>query len=215
MSMSNDELKVSFDFWDAKHSSYERDKIITDGWLDGFQNIIKGCSTPILDLGCGGGNDTLYFINCGKEVIPCDQSPNAIMNIRRNFPEVKDARVFNFLDGFDFPDKSFEIICADLCLHYFRMEDTAFILQELKRLLVPGGHLFARVNSVKDTLHGAGQGEEIEHHVYKLEDGAVKRFFDEEDVKTVFADFEIEFCEEQRMGRYGTEKIVYSLCLKR
>ena len=209
------ERMSSLNYWDERHSLYRRDKIKTDEWLDEFHTIIEKCTTPILDIGCGGGNDTLFFIQKGKKVISCDQSPNAIANIMNNFPEVQETRCFNFLDGFDFDDNSFEIICADLCLHYFRMDDTQNILRELKRILVPGGHIFVRVNSVRDVLHGAGQGEEVEKHLYKTEEGMIKRFFDKEDIESIFSAFDIGFCEEQIMTRYSSEKIVYSVCLSK
>ena len=31
-----------------------------DEWLNDFDEIINNCKTPILDLGCGTGNDSLY-----------------------------------------------------------------------------------------------------------------------------------------------------------
>ena len=209
------ERMSSLNYWDERHSLYRRDKIKTDEWLEEFQTLIEKCTTPILDIGCGGGNDTLFFIQKGKKVISCDQSPNAIANIMNNFPEVQETRCFNFLDGFDFDDNSFEIICADLCLHYFRMDDTQNILRELKRILVPEGHIFVRVNSVRDVLHGAGQGEEVEKHLNKTEEGMIKRFFDKEDIESIFSAFDIGFCEEQIMTRYSSEKIVYSVCLSK
>lgn len=208
------ERECSLAYWDVRHSSYERDKILVDDWLDKYKSVIDNCTSPVLDIGCGGGNDTYYFLQHGKRVISCDQSPNAITNILKNFPEIEEARCFNFLDGFDFEDNTFEIVCADLCLHYFRMKDTKFILKELKRILIAGGHLFVRVNSVKDVNHGAGQGVEVEKHLYKLEDGTIKRFFDIEDIQSIFSEFDVEFCEEQKMLRYSSEKIVYSLSLR-
>ena len=48
----------------------------------------------VLDLGCGSGNDTLYLINKGKKVISCDQSSNAINNIRKN-ENWENAKEFN------------------------------------------------------------------------------------------------------------------------
>ena len=118
------------------------------------------------------------------------------------------------LDGLAFEDDSFEIVCADLCLHYFREKDTEKILKEIRRVLRPEGHLFVRVNSVNDVNHGAGQGEEVEPHLYKTSEGMLKCFFDEEDVRRLFFDFEILFCEEQNMLRYKLEKRVYCVCLK-
>ena len=208
------EVKNSERYWNNIHVNYDRNHIKVDDWLDRFDSIITDCKSPVLDLGCGGGNDTLYFIEKGKKVIACDQSMNAINNIQKNFPEVLEARCFNMLDGFEFEDDSFEIVCADLCLHYFTEKDTRMILNEIRRILVPGGHLFVRVNSVKDVNHGAGQGIETEHHLYRTEDGMFKRFFDEEDVRRIFSVFDILFCEEQKMLRYRSEKIVFCVCLR-
>lgn len=205
----------SLRYWDEFHTEYERSRIVTDGWLDRWEPLINDCQGLILDLGCGSGNDTLYFIEHGKKVVACDQSPRAIDILRKNFPEVHEARCLNFLDGFDWEAESFEIICADLCLHYFSGQDTREILRELNRILTSGGYLFVRVNSVKDVLHGAGEGIEVEKHLYRTNQGMLKRFFDQEDIEEFFSEFEILFCEEEDMNRYSRAKVVYTLCLKK
>lgn len=201
-------------YWNEIHEKNAGKPIVTDGWLADYDGIIENCFTPVIDLGCGSGNNTLHFLNKGKMVIACDQSEVAINLIRKNFQDVMGAECFNMLDGLPFEDDAYEIVCADLCLHYFSEEDTRAILAEIKRILTPGGYLFVRVNSVKDVNHGAGQGEEVEHHLYMTEDGRYKRFFDYDDIKRIFSDFKIQFCEEQKMGRYTLEKIVYSIVLR-
>ncbi len=45
-------------------------------------------------------------------------------------------------------------------------------------MLKPNGLLFFRVNSVNDTNSRAGQGKEIETHLYETNDGRYKSFFD-------------------------------------
>ena len=71
--------------WDELPSTkLDRDKITYDNWLDVFLDEINKCKTPVIDLGCGSGNDTLYLIEKGKEVIPCDFSQNTINNIIKN-----------------------------------------------------------------------------------------------------------------------------------
>ncbi len=57
----------------------------THDWLEKFDDIIMSTQKPILDLGCGGGNDTLYLISKGKQVISCDQSPSAINKYKEEF----------------------------------------------------------------------------------------------------------------------------------
>ena len=204
----------AYEFWNGIHKNAERSSIRTDDWLDKFEEIIMASSKPVLDLGCGGGNDTLCLVEKGREVISCDQSQNAIENIIKNFPEVKEAKCFNMLDGFPFEDDSFEVVIADLCLHYFTEKDTFAILSEIKRLLISGGHLILRVNSVNDVYHGAGEGREIEHHLYETGSMMIKRFFDEEDIKYFFKEFEIEYMHEEVMKRYEHEKFLYRVCCR-
>ena len=209
----NIEAINSLNFWNNIHANYDRDTIKVDNWLDVFSDIIDNCNSPILDLGCGSGNNSLYLINRGKEVYAADQSENAINNIRKNFPEIANARILNMLDGIDYPDDKFGIVVADLSLHYFTTEENRRILLDIKKILKPDGYLLIRVNSIHDVNHGAGTGEEIEHHFYRTADGMFKRFFDEEDIKTIFSDFNIFFCEEQKMMRYKREKVVYCVAL--
>ena len=52
----------SLEYWDNVHKDYDRATIKVDDWLEKFDDIIMGTQKPILDLGCGGGNDTLYLI---------------------------------------------------------------------------------------------------------------------------------------------------------
>ena len=207
--------KNSLDFWNDIHKEYDRETIIVDDWLERFDTVIENTQKPILDLGCGGGNDTLYLITKGKQVISCDQSENAIRNIIKNFPEVKEARCFNMLDGIPFEDNSFDVVIADLCLHYFNDEDTKRIISDIHRILTPGGHLFLRVNSINDVNHGAGQGVELEHHVFESEGNTIKRFFDEDDIRYYFRDFTIEFLNEEIMTRYTIEKRLYRVCVRK
>ena len=205
----------SLEYWDNVHKDYDRATIKVDDWLEKFDDIIMGTQKPILDLGCGGGNDTLYLISKRKQVISCDQSPSAINNIRKNFPEVYDAKCFNMLDGLPFEDETFDVVIADLCLHYFLKSDTEKILNDIRRILTPGGHLILRVNSINDVLHGAGQGPEIEHHVFEMEGKTIKRFFNEEDIRSFFRDFTIEYLKEEIMTRYKLEKRLYRVCVKK
>ncbi len=200
--------------WDELHQHYERKQIKYDDWLSLFERAITECDTPIIDLGCGSGNDTLYLIERGKTVIPCDYSKSAIQNIQKNFPEVARTECFDMTRGLPFEDNFTSVIICDLSLHYFTEEVTFQILEELKRVLKPDGILIIRVNSVKDVNHGAGEGKEIEPHLYETEDGRYKRFFDEADVKKFFANWEELYLHEETMGRYEKEKVLWKGAFK-
>lgn len=213
--MNTDIIENSKNFWNQVHSNNRRDSIKIDDWLDNFSDIIENCKTPIIDLGCGSGNDTLYLLNKGKEVIPCDLSKNSIDSIKKEFPEIKDALCFNMLDGLPFKDSSCDLIIADLCLHYFTEADTKKVLKDIQRVLTKNGHLIFRVNSVNDVNHGAGQGLEVEHHLYLTSDNIYKRFFDKSDLLYFLSDFKIKYLNEETMTRYKLEKKLYRGCVKK
>ena len=63
--------------------------------------------------------------------------------------------------GLPFADNFTDLMICDLNLHYFTEKTTFEILQEIKRVLKPGGILLFRVNSTKDVNHGAGEGKKL------------------------------------------------------
>lgn len=202
-------IEKANEIWNSIHSNYERDKIKYDDWLKIFERAIDNCKTPIIDLGCGSGNDTLYLVERGKKVIPCDYSRNAVQNIQKNFPEVERTECFDMTKGLPFEDNFTDIIISDLFLHYFTEEKTFEVLNEIKRVLKPDGILLFRVNSVKDVNHGAGEGKEIEPHLYETGDGRYKRFFDAQDLEGFFTDWKKLYIHEETMGRYDLEKVLW------
>ena len=173
------------DYWHRIHKKYMDSKIVYDNWLDNYQDVLAKCSTPILDLGCGGGNNTLYLTERGFKVVACDYSKYALEKIDKCFTGVKTV-LADISQPLPFKDQEFGLIIADLSLHYFDSETTKNIMKELKRILVPGGSVLARVNSVEDINHVAGQGGKLEENFYFVE-GYNKRFFTKDDAKKFFS----------------------------
>ena len=196
-------------YWNGIHEKNAPKPIVSDGWLDDFSDVIENSVLPVIDLGCGSGNNIKTLTAMGKAVIACDLSETAVALAERNFPGLYAARCFDMTEGLPFADASADLIIADLSLHYFTRPETAFVLGEIRRVLTGGGYLLFRVNSVNDVNHGAGQGEEVETHLYRTEDGRLKRFFTEADIRDLFRDFDIEFLREETMTRYDTEKKLF------
>lgn len=169
--------EIAKERWNREFAERANDEMVYDAWLDSYEKDIKACNYPIIDLGCGYGNNTKYLLEKGKEVIPCDFSEIAIINIKKKFSQVKQVECFDMTKGLPFVDNFTDIVIADLSLHYFSEEVTGNILEEIWRVLKPQGFLFFRVNSINDQNHGAGQGKEIAKHFYETEDGRQKRFF--------------------------------------
>ena len=193
-------------YWNNVYKEKSNEKIIYDLWLDKHEDIIGKCKDkPVLDMGCGTGNNLLYLTERGfKDIYACDYSEEALKIVRSNFKDVK-LLEHNITKKLPYKDGCMSLIIADLSLHYFKKRKTIDIIKEIKRILKDDGYLIGRVNSMNDTNYGASDGEEIEEHYYLTKDG-YKRFFDEEDIRYFFKDFNIKCCSEESMFRYGAEK---------
>jgi len=140
-------------------------------------------STRILDAGCGGGRNLVYFLRAGFQVFGIDQNPQSIEQVRNlaktlapNLP----AENFQIatLEEMPFPDESFEAVISSAVLH-FAASETQFdqMLWEMWRVLKPGGLFFARLASsigIENLIAPVGGGR------YLLPDGSERFLIDEE-----------------------------------
>lgn len=199
--------------WNEIHSKNWNNNISIDNWLDGYGDVIDRCKTEVLDLGCGYGSDALYLTKKGYKVIACDYSEVALSLVERDVKGAKTLLV-DISKKLPFDDDTFDLIIADLSLHYFSSETTFEIMGEIKRVLKGGGYLLARVNSVLDVNHGAGQGEKLEENYYFVS-GYNRRFFNDEDTFKFFSvigDVEYKYAD---MLRYEKPKKVIEVKVKK
>lgn len=116
-----------------------------EGW---FPWIFRQCDLAhhknVLEIGCGDGS--LWLLN--KEKIPdglcvtlSDISRGMLRDTRREIKQIQTSSVFDFraFDCADIPfeDSSFDLILANHVLFY--CEDLPVVLQEISRVLAPGG----------------------------------------------------------------------------
>lgn len=195
--------------WNSFYGKKGETPVVYDPWLDRYLDRLEASKDrQVLDLGCGTGNNTKYLLEKGFSVIPVDYSKAAIELIRRNFPTT-DPLVFDMRNTFPFTDGSLGAIVADLSIHYFDWATTLGIAKEINRCLASGGYFLCRVNSVRDSNHGAGKGKEVETN-YFLRFGERKRFFDEASVDGLLASgFEAIDKREATIRRYAKEKKVW------
>lgn len=199
--------------WNKIHEKFFSCEIKYDDWLDKYKNLLERCKSSILDLGCGTGNDTLYLVERGFKVISCDYSEVALEKIKKVIPKAETC-LLDISKKLPFKNESFDIIIADLSLHYFDDKTTKSIMGEIKRVLKPDGHLIARVNSVEDINHGAGQGIKLEKNFYFVE-GYNKRFFDDTVIIKYFSIIGEVNLLHSVMLRYSTPKKTIEVVIKK
>ena len=186
-----------------------------DPWLERWRGMLDTHrGSPILDLGCGAGYETRTLTDLGYSVVAADFSEKALQLTRRRAPEAK-ALNLDLTRPLSFPDEHFGAVVASLSLHYFPWHQTVRILEEVRRCLVPGGHLLARLNSKSDAHYAAQPKEEIEPNFYLVR-GHPKRLFDHADIETLFSpNWTLEHATEQTTTRYGSEKTLWEVVAKK
>lgn len=201
-------------YWNKKYKASLEQKVLYDLWLDKYEDLLNTSKDiPIVDLGCGLGNDTLYLDKRGYKIISCDYSEEALKRLGRSIDNPV-TKLFDMKNGLPFESESIKIIIADLSLHYFSWIETKKIINEIKRVLTKDGFLLLRVNSVKDTNYGAGQGILLEKNYYNI-DGNLKRFFDKEQLEELFIDWEVYYIHEYEMNRYIHSKVLWEMAVKK
>lgn len=202
------------EYWNNEFSKSNSTKPRYDLWLDKYADILEQSKeTPVIDLGCGLGGDSLYLAERGYKVISCDLSEAALEKVKANIAVCQTVAI-NLLQGLPFEESSAKIIIADLCLHYFYWKDTVKIVNDIKRALIPGGYLLCRVNSTKDTNYGAGQGDRIEENYF--DSGKIrKRFFSREQIEELFTGWNFKYLSEYQMDRYQYPKILWEIAVQR
>ncbi len=151
-----------------------------------FDQILKNRFSPemqILDAGCGGGRNLVYFLRNGFQVFAVDQNAEAIEHIRlltQTFSPNLPPENFQIssVENMPFQNESFDAVISSAVLH-FAIDETHFskMLGEMWRVLKPEGLFFARLASsigIENLIEPGASGR------YTLPDGSERFLVDEE-----------------------------------
>jgi len=99
--------------------------------------------TKVLDLCCGSGQTTQFLVKRSQNITGLDASPLSIRRAKQNVPEAEYVEAF--AEKMPFEDDSFDLIHTSAAMHEMESEQLRQILQEVYRVLKPGG-VFAMVD---------------------------------------------------------------------
>jgi tellurite methyltransferase len=121
-----------------------------------FDQLLRGRITPgmrVVDAGCGGGRNLVYFFRNGFDISGVDADPAAIASVRAIAKQLApDLPETNFrvepVEEMSFPDEFADAVLSSAVLHFAR-NDAQFdgMVREMWRVLRPGGLLFSRLAS--------------------------------------------------------------------
>lgn len=119
-----------------------------------FDQLLRGRfdrRRRVLDAGCGGGRNLPYFLRHGFDVRAVDADAAAVEAVRRLAASLApalplDQLQIGSLTALPWGDASVDAVICSAVLHFARDEkDFAAMLEEMWRVLAPGGLFFARL----------------------------------------------------------------------
>jgi len=93
--------------------------------------------TRVLDLCCGSGQATQFLVERSQQVTGLDASPLSLKRARKNVPEADYVEAW--AEAMPFDDSEFDVVHTSVALHEMTAAQLRAILQEVYRVLKPGG----------------------------------------------------------------------------
>lgn len=116
-----------------------------------------------------------------------DADDVAFDQIRHRATNDVNLQLLDLTKRFPFEANTFDVVYAQLVLHYFDDDMMHKIMKEIKRVLKPGGVLACMVNSTKDPEYN----EKLEDSEGLINvEGLIKRYFSVDSLKPFVQDFE-------------------------
>ena len=150
-----------------------------------FDQILRGRIRPpmsVLDAGCGGGRNLVFFLGQGFEVSAFDAAPDAVAAARSLFaslaPELPESNLRQeSIESNSFPDAAADVVISSAVLHFARDErDFRGMLDGSWRLVKRGGFLFCRLAS---SIGMESRVVSLGDRRFRLPDGSSRYLVDE------------------------------------
>ena len=150
-----------------------------------FDQLLRGRIAPgmrIVDAGCGGGRNLVYFFRNGYDIFGVDEDPRAIASVRAIARELAaDLPETNFqnepVEHMSFPDASADVVLSSAVMHLAKDDEQfAGMVRDMWRVLRPGGLLFCRLAS---DIGMETRVQPIHGRRHRLPDGSERYLVDE------------------------------------
>jgi len=102
-----------------------------------LQDLSIPKESKILDLCCGSGQSTKFLVAGADDVTGLDISPVSLARAAHHVPQAK--YVEGLAECMPFADQQFDLVHTSVALHEMSAEQLQAILQEIDRVLKPGG----------------------------------------------------------------------------
>lgn len=124
----------------------------------------------LLELGCGNGRDSLFFMERGLYVTGVDASDKAIRNLQANEKNLKRG-IFvcdDFVKCRAVFQRQYDYVYSRFTLHSITDDQEDELLRNIKEAMVDGSKLFIEARTIHDDIYG--KGEKVSENAYIFED---------------------------------------------
>jgi SAM-dependent methyltransferase len=153
----------TLDFYAREAAAYATTYAVSEE-LAPFLALLPPASR-ILELGCGGGQDSEAMIAAGFDVVPTDGSPELAHEAAKRLGRPVDVLLFENIEFFE----EFDGVWANACLLHVPRPSLSAILSKIHRALRAGGVLYASFKT------GAEEGIDQYGRYYNYPDEAFLR----------------------------------------
>ncbi|MDD5043114.1 MAG: methyltransferase domain-containing protein [Patescibacteria group bacterium] len=145
--------------------------------------------SKFLDLGCGQGRDVLFMLREGFKVTAVDNSREGIKKIKEsiranNLPTDQINLFCDDIKNFNIQKNKYNIINAFNSLQFLPKKEALKIIERIKKNIKNKGYIIISGFTVDDPL-------------YKKKTADKSCFFEPQELKNIFSDFNIIFYEEK------------------
>lgn len=183
------------EFWDGFYrgrAESGKDLDWAGRWTESFGAPLRDAGVrTVLELGCGSGHDAARLARQGYAVTAVDVSRQAIDGARARYGDAADYRVADMTRPLAFEDASFDAVMSNVAMHCFPDAVTRSVVEQVGRLVRPGGLFLFHVNALEDRrLRAAWQpARELEPDFVLERSGQTMHFFSEPYLRELLSDW--------------------------
>lgn len=145
------------DYWNTYYKNHPPVNTIPSDFATFVVNFLDK-NKSLIDLGCGNGRDSLFFIEQGLEVTGIDASSTAIASLKLKYPEYKNSFLCgDFVTCTALYQKVYDYCYSRWTLHSIDGLQEQQLLKNLALALRLGGKLFIEARSIHDDIYGKGR----------------------------------------------------------
>ncbi len=219
MSDLSSQEQLRNDYWSeqAKNGwgSKGPDPFVTDFFREHMQELDTRERRIVVDIGCGTGDNVIFFAQNGCEVIGIEPAP--LMRERALQAVVAAGQQAKIIDGesssLPFKDTSVDLVLSLGVSHHGMWKSAQRDVAEIARVLKPGGYTLFRVRSVHDTHIAHEQIEDVgftARDIEGIKKGIIQHYFTEEELRQLGKDSGLEIVgnPSERVQQFGPRQRV-------